>query len=69
VGGELIANCRPDQVGAIGVETFVDEQIDMAKIDISDVDRDFLGLARPVPQPMYICSQNRPPITIHIDGI
>jgi hypothetical protein len=35
VGGELVADCRPDQVGAIGVKTFVDQQIDMAKVDIS----------------------------------
>ena len=69
VGGELVADCRPDQVGAIGVKTFVDQQIDMAKIDISDVDRDFLGLARPIPQPMHVSSQNGPPLTIHIDGI
>jgi hypothetical protein len=41
----------------------------MAKIDISDVDRDFLGLARPIPQPMHVSSQNGPPVTIHIDGL
>src|ERR1700730_4683603 len=35
--GELVADRGPDEVGTIGVESFVHQQIDMAKIDESDV--------------------------------
>jgi hypothetical protein len=66
---ELVTDCRPDQVGAIGVETFVDQQIDTAKVDISNVNRDFLGLARFVSQPMHISGQSRSPYTIPVDGV
>jgi hypothetical protein len=37
VSGELVADRRPDEVGAIGVEALVHQQIDMAKVDESDV--------------------------------
>jgi len=46
VSGELVADRRPDEVGAIGVEALMHQQIDMAKVDESDVDCDFLSLAR-----------------------
>ena len=52
MSGELVADRRPDEVGAIGIEALVHQQIDMAKVDESDVDRDFLSLARLVSQPM-----------------
>jgi hypothetical protein len=45
VSGELVADRRPDEVGAIGVEALVHQQIDMAKVDESDIDGDFLSLA------------------------
>ncbi len=64
MGGELVADCGPDQVGAIGVKPFVNQQIDTSKVDIADVDCDFFGLARLVPQPMHICRQNKSPYTI-----
>jgi hypothetical protein len=38
--GELVADRRSDEVGAIGVEALVHQQIDMAKVDESDVDCD-----------------------------
>src|ERR1700730_15262107 len=50
VSGELVADRRPDEVGAIGVEALMHQQIDMAKVDESDVDCDFLSLARLVSQ-------------------
>jgi hypothetical protein len=42
MSGELVADRRSDEVGAIGVEALVHQQIDMAKVDESDVDCDFL---------------------------
>ena len=50
MSGELAADRRPDEVGAIGIESLVHQQIDMAKVDESEVDCDFLSLARLVSQ-------------------
>jgi hypothetical protein len=45
VHGKLIADRRADQVGAIRVKAFFDQQIDLAEVDRPQVDGDFLGLA------------------------
>jgi hypothetical protein len=42
---ELIADRRPNEVGAIGVEALLDEEIDPAEIDETEIDGDFLGIA------------------------
>ena len=48
VGGELVADRGANEVGAIGIEAFAHQEIDMAEIDEAEVDRDLLALARPV---------------------
>jgi hypothetical protein len=70
VTGELVAERRPDEVGAIGVKALAHQQIDMAKVNESDVDCDFLGFARLVSQSMDF-SDHRPSSNdaIHVDGI
>jgi hypothetical protein len=45
VSGELVADRRPDEVGAIGIAALSHQQIDMAEVNESDVDCDFLRLA------------------------
>jgi hypothetical protein len=66
VSGELVADRRPDEVGAIGVEALVHQLIDMAKVDESDVDCDFLSLARLVSQSMEFSDHG--PSFSHQDG-
>ena len=41
---KLVSNGCPDEVGPIGVEALLDEEIDMAEVDIAKVDRDLLAI-------------------------
>src|SRR5271165_6017481 len=50
VGGELVADRRADEVGAIGIESFAHQEIDMSEVDEAEVDRDLLALALPFSQ-------------------
>src|SRR5208283_506321 len=45
IGGELVADRRSDEVGAIGIESLAHQEVDMAEVDESQVDRDLLALA------------------------
>ena len=40
----LIADRSPDQVGAVRIETLAHQQVDVPKINVTDVDRDFFGI-------------------------
>src|SRR5438874_13598201 len=42
--GELVADGGADEVGAVGVEALLDEQVDLAEIDRAEVDGDLLRL-------------------------
>ncbi len=68
VRGDLVSDRRPDKIGAVGVEALLHQQIDMAEVDESDVDRDFLGFARLVAQSVYLSRHSRPRI-IQMDGM
>src|SRR4029079_12785554 len=50
MGRKLVADRRADEVGAVGVKPFLDQQIDMAEVDIAEIDGDLFGLTRFVPQ-------------------
>src|SRR5215211_1180323 len=41
---DLVADGGADEVGAIGVEPFLHQKIDMAQIDVAEVDCDLLGV-------------------------
>src|SRR5580704_12500268 len=43
-GGELGANGGADEVRSVGVEAFLDQEIDLSEVDESQVDGDFFGL-------------------------
>ena len=66
VRGELVADRRPDEVGAIGIESLAHQEIDMAEVDEPEVDRDLLAVACPVPQPVNLACHR---FTIRVDGI
>src|SRR5689334_23219689 len=60
---DLVPDGGADKVGAIGVKAVLDQQIDMAEIDIAEVDGDLLGFATALrSQLMYIV---RHLLTIH----
>jgi len=61
VGRNPGANSGPNEVGAIGIKAFLHEQIDMAKVDVTQVDRDLFRLARSVAEPMNLGSHCPPP--------
>src|SRR5437899_8397220 len=42
VDGELVSDGGADQVGAVGIEAFLHQKIDLAEIDVAKVDGDFL---------------------------
>ena len=42
----LIANSRADEICPIGIKALPHQQIDLAKIDVTQVDRDFFGVCR-----------------------
>src|SRR5271165_2350326 len=56
VGGELVADRRADEVGAIGIEPFAHQEIDVAEVDESEVDRDLLAVALPLAQSVNLSS-------------
>src|ERR1700758_3977866 len=60
---ELVADRGPDEIGAVGVEALVHDQIDLAEIDVAQIDRDFLGIRGLGSQLMYNIGH---PSTIHL---
>ena len=44
---ELVADRRADEVGAVGIEAFLHHQVDMAEVDIAQIDRDLLAVGDP----------------------
>ena len=56
MGRKLVADRRPNEVGAVGIKAFLHQQIDMAKVIVTQVDRDLFRLARFVAEPMDLGS-------------
>src|ERR1700723_616213 len=51
---ELIADCRPDEIRAVRIESVLHHQIHMAQVDIAKIDGDLLGFRRLRPQVLDI---------------
>ncbi|KZS00515.1 Uncharacterized protein APZ42_003156 [Daphnia magna] len=60
VAVELVADRGPDEVGAVGIEALLDQEVDMAQVDVTQVDRQLLAIRR---------GHSSPPHTIHVDGM
>src|SRR5262245_55610416 len=43
---ELIADCCSNEIGSVRVEPFLDHEVDVPKVDKTQIDRDFLGIRR-----------------------
>jgi hypothetical protein len=66
---ELISDRRPDEVGAIGVEALLHQQIDMTEVNEAEIERDLLAFGGLRPKLPNIACHYRHPYTIHMDGI
>ena len=67
---ELIADRCSDEVGAVGIKTLLHQEVDVAEIDIAEVDRDLLAVTPPFGRSsctLPVISYH--PYTIHMDGI
>src|SRR6476659_6271573 len=65
MGRKPVADRGPNEVGAVGIEAFLDQQIDVAEVDVTQVDRDLFRLARSVAEPMNL---GRHCILHHLSG-
>ena len=66
VAFELIADCGADEISTVRVEPLPHHQVDLAEVDISQIYRDFLGVAYLRPQLMHIINHL---FSIHIPSI
>src|SRR5271170_918972 len=64
---ELVSNCRANEISPVGVKTVLHHQVDVAKIDVAEIDRDLFIVTRFRPQLMYIF-RHCLPSTIHPYG-
>jgi hypothetical protein len=65
---KLVSNGCPDEVSPIGVEAFLHKEIDMAEVDIAQIDRDLLAIGRLWSKFVHVAGHSRPPDTIRMDG-
>src|SRR5262245_60265989 len=63
---DLLAMCREEvsdrganEVGAVGVEALLNQQIDVTKVHVAEVDRDLLAVARSFAKALNLSSQSR----------
>ena len=64
VGRKLVADRRANEVGAVGIEAFVHQQIDVTEIDITQIDRDLFGFARSIAELEYFSGHRG----LHLNG-
>src|SRR5271169_6941601 len=51
---ELVSNCRANEISPVGVEAVLHHQVDVAKIDVAEIDRDLFTITRFRSQLMHI---------------
>lgn len=66
---ELVSNGCPDEVGPVGVEALLHEEIDMSQVDLAQIDRDLLAIRSPWSKFVHVGRHSRPPLAICMDGI
>src|SRR5271170_1399754 len=65
---ELVANGCPDKVRTIGIEPLLDEEVDMTKVDVTEVDGDLFAIGRLWSKLAHVASHLRHPCSICTDG-
>src|SRR5262245_8985890 len=58
---KLVADRRPNEVGTVGIESFLNQQIYMAEVDVTQVDRNLFRLACSVAESMNLGSHRCSP--------
>src|SRR5689334_8892052 len=58
---KLVADRRANKVRSVGIKALVDQEIDMAEVDITEVDGDLFGLARFLAKTLDLCSHRASP--------
>src|SRR4051794_40981594 len=66
---ELVTDGCSNEVGAGRVETVLHHQVDMAEINVAEIDRDLLAIRRLGAKLAHIVSHSAHPLTISVDGI
>jgi hypothetical protein len=67
---ELVPDCRADEIGTVRIEPFLNHEIDVTKVDITEIDRDFFCFGQPGSKfPDIMCHRFHHPSTILMDGI
>ena len=64
---ELVADRCSNEIGTVRVEPFLNHQIDVTKVDIAKIDRDFFGFRRLWSQFVHIIC-HRVPSMYHLYG-
>src|ERR671911_1160275 len=57
---ELVTDRGADKVGPVRIESLLHHQVDVAEVDIAEVDRDLLGVAGPSSQLMDVACHALP---------
>ena len=65
---ELVSNCRSNEICPVGVEAVLHHQVDVAEVDVAEIDRDLFGVTRLGSQLMHIFCHVYHPLNICIDG-
>ena len=52
MGRKLVADRGADEVRAVGVKAFLHQQIDVAEVNVAQVDCDLFGFARSLAEPL-----------------
>ena len=59
---ELVSDRGPDEVGAVGIKPLPHQKVDVAEVDIAEIDRDLLAISRFRPQLLYFAGHFYHPI-------
>ena len=46
VATALVSDCRADEIRPVGIEAFLNQQIDLAQVNVAEVDGDLLAVGR-----------------------
>jgi hypothetical protein len=65
---QLVTDRGADEIGSVRIETLLHQKIDLAEIDIAQINRDLLAVSAPRPELMHVLRHSVHPCTIHADG-
>src|SRR4029077_1833553 len=54
MGRKMVADRRANEVRAVGIKAFLHQQIDVAEVDVTQVDCDLFGFARSIAEPVNL---------------